>query len=129
MKNSLSGRDMVLLAMASFRATRLIVQDDLPPIQAARDWLIAKAGKDSTFAEGISCGWCSGVHVAWILVCLATRKPPWRLTFRDWILVGALSATTGLLGTADGAMGRSGGCGQEKATPTRKEVSVEYPWS
>jgi hypothetical protein len=94
--------------LATFRVTRLITTDDLPPIQAARDWLIERVGKNSTLAEGLRCGWCVSAHIAWMLVCLATRKPPWRLTFGDWMLVAALSATTGLLGTADSALGRIG---------------------
>jgi len=107
-REPLSSRDLVVLALAAHRVTRLVVKDDLPPIQAARDWLVERAGKDSTLAEMIRCSWCAGAHVAWALVCLATHKPPWRLSFRDWMLVAALSASTGLLSTADSAMGRIG---------------------
>ena len=105
---ALSNRDLALLTLGTFRIVRLVTVDDLPPIQAARDWLIERAGKDSTLAEALRCPWCVSAHVAWILVCLATHKPPWRLDFREWMLVGTLSAATGLLGTADSALGRLG---------------------
>ena len=104
----LSSQDLVVLMFAAHRLTRLIAEDDLPPVQAARDKVIAWVGKNSTLAEGLTCPWCCGAHVAWILVCLTVRKPPWRLSFREWMLAAAVSGTTGLLSTADSALGRLG---------------------
>lgn len=103
----------MVLALGTFRAVRLLSKDDLPPVKAMRNRFIAWVGKDSSLVteedgEWELCPWCISVHVAWALVCLATRKPPWRLGFRDWMLVGALSASTGLLSTVDSAMGRLG---------------------
>ena len=103
----------MVLALGAFRAVRLLAKDDLPPVKAMRDRFVAWVGKDSSLVTEEDgkwelCPWCISVHVAWAFVCLATGKPPWRLTFRDWMLVAALSASTGLLSTADSALGRLG---------------------
>lgn len=113
MREPLSGRDVAVLALGTFRAVRLLTKDDLPPVKAMRDRFIGWVGKDSSLVteedgEWELCPWCISVHVAWVLVCLAIHKPPWRLTVRDWMLVASLSATAGLLSTADSAMGRVG---------------------
>lgn len=93
-----------MIALAAHRLTRLIVEDDLPPVQAARGRLIGWAGKDSVLAEGLRCSWCAGYWVALATAAAALRWP----RARKVLLPFAISSVVGLLGTLDGALGRVG---------------------
>lgn len=47
----LSATDLCVIGLAAFRLTRLVIEDDLPPIKVARERLIAAVGPDSVTAE------------------------------------------------------------------------------
>lgn len=56
------------LCASTWRATRLLVKDDLPPIRAPREWLVLRSQReDGTlrwYGELITCPWCVSVWVA-----------------------------------------------------------------
>jgi len=88
--------DDVLDALAVFRLTRLVTQDTLPPVRKAREALIEwdeKRGKDSPYAELITCPWCFSMWVSLGLVFVVKRFAWWKSMRR----VLAFSAVSGLL--------------------------------
>lgn len=85
---------LVLDALATYRATRLIVEDDVP-FGPARDW-ITRRWPDSKFTELVGCPWCSSMYVAAVVVTARVAAP------RVWSYLAtvlAMSAATGLLST------------------------------
>lgn len=100
----------LLLIVAIWRTTRLLVRDEFPPIRAIREWFITsfatvdsagELGNTSRWgAPGRSlaylwtCTWCMSVWVGAALVALAD----WRLDVPlPWLVVAAGSAASGLL--------------------------------
>jgi hypothetical protein len=59
---------VIALCASTWRATRLLVKDDLPIVKRPRDWLIRRSERpDGTlrwYGELISCPWCVSVWVA-----------------------------------------------------------------
>jgi hypothetical protein len=88
-----NGTDHVLEALAVYRATKLLQDDDLPPLPAIRDKLMQRWGA-TPWSALIDCPWCLSVHLAAILLICSKIAP--RLT-RLTVRVLAYSAVTGLI--------------------------------
>ncbi len=93
----------LLIALASFRITRLLVKDEFPPIAVQRVRVAARWGDGSWQAYLSQCPWCAGVYVSgvvtavtWAIVGLAVPVLVW----------GAAAAVTGLLSAVDWALGK-----------------------
>lgn len=85
--------DVVVDVLATYRLTRLLQQDDLPPLPAVREWLMKRFGS-SPWSALIDCPWCLGVWCG-LGVSLLRRVCP-----RLWDPIAhalAASAVTGLL--------------------------------
>jgi len=85
----------VLLALASYRLTRLLGWDTFPPVARARDWLLGPyvEPRSLLLVELFSCAFCLGfwvglaVYLAWLWLPTATLAVS---------VVLALSAVVGL---------------------------------
>lgn len=64
------GLVFVLLALSSYRATRLIARDEFPPLVVWRERIAARFPGDSWQAYLSRCSWCVGVYVSGILTLL-----------------------------------------------------------
>ena len=92
---ALSLAGVLVLGLAAFRATRLLVVDDFPPIKRFREALERRFGRDSFAIELIGCPWCASVWIGAGMVAVTALFPPvWFL----WLAL-ALSAVTGLVAT------------------------------
>lgn len=56
------GLAFVVLCLAAYRATRLVVADGIT--QPLRDWVIERTGPESAWSYLIECMWCVGVWVS-----------------------------------------------------------------
>ena len=58
--------DVILMILATYRLTRLVVLDDGPfdLIASARDWVFARFGEDHWLNKGLSCPWCVSFWLA-----------------------------------------------------------------
>ena len=91
---------VVLLFLAAFRVTRLLVADEFPPVAAPREWITRRFGPDSSVAYLVHCPWCTGAYVSAGLVAAL-----------DWwtdhdvlapgLLIAATSAAAGFLAALD----------------------------
>lgn len=97
----------LLLVLATYRTTRLLVRDEFPPIRAIREWVIGTfAGADihgnlvdnrwgpigRSLAYLWTCPWCMSVWAGAGVVALADwcLSVPW-----PWLIITAGSAITG----------------------------------
>lgn len=85
---------LVLDALATYRVTRLIVEDDVP-LGPARDW-VTRRWPDSKLTELIGCPWCASMYVAAAVVTARATAPR---AWAHFATVLAMSAATGLLST------------------------------
>lgn len=91
----------VLVVLAAYRVTRVIVHDDFPPTMALRRVVVRKFGPDSSWADLVACPWCMGWWVslaacAWVY----PQEGPIRVLLRALAcaaLVGVLHHVTELL--------------------------------
>lgn len=102
-RQTLANADLAVIALGVHRLTRLAVDDDWPPVKAARDWLTKRLGKESLTVRALECPWCVSPWIAAGIVLLALRWPK----VRKSLLIPALSSAAGLLSTLDSAMGRA----------------------
>ncbi len=51
---------LVLLSLATFRATRLVVRDDFPPIKWARD----RITRPEWLHDLVTCHWCASAYLS-----------------------------------------------------------------
>lgn len=88
----------VLLTLAAFRLTRLVVSDAWPPTKWLREKIESRTGSDSGWTMLTTCPWCFGVWVTFavFLVDHFIWSPPIYL-----LAPVAASALVGLLGTYD----------------------------
>lgn len=70
------GLVFVLLALTSYRATRLIARDEFPPLAVQRERIASRWPSDSWQVYLSRCSWCVGVYVSG-LVTLVT-----------WLIIG-----------------------------------------
>lgn len=61
------GLVFVLLALTSYRVTRLIARDEFPPLAVLRERVSARWPGDSWQAYLSRCSWCVGVYVSGLL--------------------------------------------------------------
>lgn len=86
--------DAVVDALASYRLVRLVQEDELPPMLAARTAVIERFGVDSLPFKLMDCPWCLGMWMAAGVVAVRAVSP------RGWGVVArvlAFSAAAGLL--------------------------------
>lgn len=88
-----NGTDHALEALAVYRATKLLQDDQLPPLPAIRDKLMQRYGA-SPWSQLLDCPWCLSVWVAGASVLV--RKVAPRL-WRVGASVLASSAVTGMI--------------------------------
>lgn len=85
---------LVVDALASYRLTRLVVEDDFPPVKAAREEFLGAYDEDDWPAKLVTCPWCAGFWIAVMVVFL-------RWIFGDRITplfkALAFSAVTGII--------------------------------
>jgi Protein of unknown function (DUF1360). len=89
-------------ALATYRLTRLLQQDTLPPLLAIRDRLMARYGA-SPWSELLNCPWCLSVWLGAVVAVLRRVCP------RLWGLAAhalAASAVTGLLSQVSAELDR-----------------------
>lgn len=80
--------DLVLLILASFRLTHLIVYDSIT------EPLRRSLTKDPFFSELITCYWCCGI---WVSALLALCTYQWPVLGRPLLLVLAVAAGQALI--------------------------------
>lgn len=105
----LSMPDLLVTGLAAFRLTRLLIEDDLPPLKLARARVLGALDPDSTAVTFLRCPWCVGWWVSLAVVAAAWRSE----AVRKALLVPAASGLVGLLSTADSALGRIAGASVE----------------
>ena len=82
----------VILALASYRITRLVIEDEIA--DRPRNWLFKKIKPGSFFDTLLTCYWCLGFWVSVLVVGLYWAFPD----VTPWILAPfALSALVGLI--------------------------------
>lgn len=80
-------------ALATYRLTRLLQQDTVPPLPAVRERLMARYGA-SPYSELLDCPWCLSVWLGLVVAALRRVCPRlWGITAHAL----AASAVTGLL--------------------------------
>lgn len=53
----------ILLSLVSYRATRLLTQDEWPPVDWFRNAVQDRTGADSAWMTLITCAWCAGTYI------------------------------------------------------------------
>jgi uncharacterized protein DUF1360 len=79
--------------LACYRAVRLLQRDDVPPLPALRDWLMARYGARPASAL-LDCPWCLSVWVAAALLVLRAACPRLHAAL---VALLAASAVTGII--------------------------------
>lgn len=96
---------LVVLALASYRITRILVIDSLFDGSRTKfhSFLLNRQGKSKVFWEKIyeltSCTWCAGVWVSFLLYSIYVWQNPTNFTRLDWISGFAVAGVQGLLHT------------------------------
>jgi hypothetical protein len=93
----------LLMALAAYRVTRLLVADQFPPVEVQRERIAARYGNESWQAYLSRCPWCAGVYVSAITVGLTDLAASVPLPV---LTIPALSAVVGLLSAIDVALDR-----------------------
>lgn len=91
---------VVLICLAVYRVTRLLVADAFPPIAAGREWVERRFGEGSSIAYLVNCPWCTSVYVAVAVVAavdLGTEHP----VPVPGLLVAVASAVAGLIAAVE----------------------------
>lgn len=94
--------DVAVDVLATYRLTRLLQQDDLPPLPAVRDRLMQRL-ESSPWSALIDCPWCLSVWLGFGVVLLRRVCP------RLWDPIAAAlaaSAVTGVLSQIVGELDR-----------------------
>lgn len=92
---------LVLAAIpASYRLTRIVVKDTI--FDGTRNRLELWAWNrhsllGAKFAELITCPWCSGVWVSFVLACAVLGRWPWQLGLVGWVLVFTIAGGQAIL--------------------------------
>lgn len=94
---------VALIALTSFRITRLLVKDEFPPIAVQRARVSARWGDDSWQAYLSQCPWCAGVYVSGLVTLVTWLAVDLAVPFLVW---GAAAAVTGLLASVDWALSK-----------------------
>lgn len=92
--------DSVAGWLAVYRATRLLQNDDVPPLPVVRDWLMARYGTRPASAL-LDCPWCASV---WIAAGMAVLRATCPRLHDLLVAVLAASAVTGIISEVIGAV-------------------------
>lgn len=97
--------ELLILSFATFRVTRLIVEDDFPPalwlrtkIALARQMKTVTPLRGESFADFwwlgqlVTCPWCASAYVAGALVWVAWALHPMALPLLCWLAVWGAGA-------------------------------------
>lgn len=84
----------------TYRATRLAVIDEFPPIARVREWITQRFGEDGSIAYLVACVHCSSV---WIGAAVAYSAYLWgsSLWWQCVALAFTASAVTGLVASVE----------------------------
>jgi hypothetical protein len=99
------------LILASYRITRFFVRDSLIGFSLESESKMSQRldafcytpeGSNRNWATGfigdlLTCVWCLGMHVSWILVCIWFRAWPWELGVDGWISAFAVAGGAGFI--------------------------------
>lgn len=87
---------MLLVCATTYRATRLVVRDQIPVIAVPRDWLVRRLENTwaSSLAYLLECEWCMSVWIGAGVVAATTHYTSLRW---PWLVWAAASAFTGLV--------------------------------
>lgn len=91
----------VLIALTSYRLTRLVAQDEFPPIAVARERVAGRWGDESWQAYLSRCPWCVGVYASGLVTLAAWLVLDLPVPFLVW---GAAAAAVGFLARIDRAL-------------------------
>lgn len=61
---------VILVCLATYRITRLIVRDLFPPVEKFREWVIRKFGASHWLSYLVTCYWCVSMYVGIVIVAL-----------------------------------------------------------
>lgn len=86
---------VLLVAAVTWRATRLVVADDFPPVRWARRRLVA--GGPEWLGDLVSCAWCASV---WLAAGVVAATDAWVSVPRPWLVFGGAAAAAPLLQAA-----------------------------
>lgn len=94
------------MALASYRAWRIVGADTWPPSKVLRDWLDRQAARAEVEGEGfwvevhemVTCPWCLGTWVSGGVVLIVDVVHGLSLPLLQW---GAVACIVGLIGKAD----------------------------
>lgn len=90
---------VVLVALTSYRITRLLARDEFPPIKLGRTRIAERFGAESWQAYLSTCTWCTGVWVSGAVTAATWATVGVALPPLTW---GAAAATTGWLASKEG---------------------------
>lgn len=91
---------IVLVCLATFRLTRLVVADEFPPTAALRDWVDRRWGEESAQAYLAHCPWCVSVYLGGVIVLLTDHFIDGGL-IAPFLVWGTASAVTGLIASVE----------------------------
>lgn len=86
---------LVLVCLATFRATWFVTVDDFPPIAKFRAWVTQRFGESSAISYLVTCLWCVSVWLGAGITVLTDLFVSVPLPLLVW---AASSAVTGTLG-------------------------------
>jgi hypothetical protein len=84
--------ELAILCLGTYRATRLVTDDEFPPIFKARMWVKKKFGEEHWIAELVSCRWCAGVWVSAGMLALRHFAHAIWLPITSVLALGAVAA-------------------------------------
>lgn len=82
---------VVLLALASYRLTRIVVEDTIT--EPTRQWLLARL--PAFWGQGLTCAWCVGWWISGALAVVATLSSLVALPL--WLTWLAVATLTGII--------------------------------
>jgi hypothetical protein len=91
----------LLMMLAAYRVTRLLVADQFPPVEVQRERIAQRYGEEHWITYLSRCPWCAGVYVSAVTVGvtdLATSVP------LPLLAIPAVAAVVGLLSAVDVAL-------------------------
>lgn len=109
----MSALEYAVLVFASYRITRFLVRDSLIGFSldsesTVSQWVDSFAytdeGENRSWLRGkigdlLTCIWCTGFHVSWIVLCAWTHRWPWDLAAKGWVIAFAIAGAAGFLGS------------------------------
>lgn len=97
-RNAHMFEESVIDALATYRLTRLVQRDTLPPVRRAREHVMESDEVPESVKELLDCPWCLSFWVGLLVVWLRRAAPR---AWRPVALALAASAVTGLISTQE----------------------------